>query len=411
MSSQRGKPLHKLSQRGKLLHKPSQRGKSPHMSSQRGKSPHSLPETQITSQALPKEKIISLHKPTQRGKSHHKSSLIVESLHKPFLQSSSGTGIKLPPGKTSWPVIGESLEFLSTGWKGHPEKFIFDRMSKYSSNVFKTSLLKEKTAVFCGAEGNKFLFSNENKLVQAWWPASIDKIFPPANENQLNSSKKEAIVLRKMLPNFLKPEALRGYIGIMDQITERHFASSWDNKDEVVVFPLAKRFTFWLACRLFMSIEDPNDVEKFADPFEHIVSGLFSIPINLPGTPFRRGIKASSYIRKELVLIIKQRKIDLAEGKATPTQDILSHMLSTSDEDGNFRNELDIANKIMALLIGGHDTASSACTFILKYLAELPDVYDKVYNDTPIRDPRKNPNDLRGLLFWVRDPPEDPVLH
>ncbi|KAM7525139.1 hypothetical protein LguiA_015041 [Lonicera macranthoides] len=31
--------------------------------------------------------------------------------------------------------------------------------------------------------------------------------------------------------------------------------------------------------------------------------------------------------------------------------------------------------------------------------------------DTPIRDPRKNPNDLRGLLFWVRDPPEDPVLH
>ncbi|KAM7477450.1 hypothetical protein LguiA_025663 [Lonicera macranthoides] len=323
--------------------------------------------------------------------------ILVSLLFHFFYKSSSGTGIKLPPGKTSWPVIGESLEFLSTGWKGHPEKFIFDRMSKYSSNVFKTSLLKEKTAVFCGAEGNKFLFSNENKLVQAWWPASIDKIFPPANENQLNSSKKEAIVLRKMLPNFLKPEALRGYIGIMDQITERHFASSWDNKDEVVVFPLAKRFTFWLACRLFMSIEDPNDVEKFADPFEHIVSGLFSIPINLPGTPFRRSIKASSYIRKELVLIIKQRKIDLAEGKATPTQDILSHMLSTSDEDGNFRNELDIANKIMALLIGGHDTASSACTFILKYLAELPDVYDKVCNEQMEIAKEKAPGEL---LNW-----------
>ncbi|KAM7491082.1 hypothetical protein LguiA_034003 [Lonicera macranthoides] len=31
--------------------------------------------------------------------------------------------------------------------------------------------------------------------------------------------------------------------------------------------------------------------------------------------------------------------------------------------------------------------------------------------DTPIRDPRKNPNDLRELLFWVRDPPEHPKLH
>ncbi|KAM7477447.1 hypothetical protein LguiA_025660 [Lonicera macranthoides] len=297
-----------------------------------------------------------------------------------FYKSSSSTGIKLPPGKTGWPVIGESLEFLSTGWKGHPEKFIFDRMSKYSPKVFKTSLLKEKIAVFCGVEGNKFLFSNENKLVQAWWPASIDKIFPPANENQLSSSKKEAMKVRKMMPNFFKPESLRVYIGIMDQVTEIHFASGWDNKDEVVVLPLAKRFTFWLACRLFMSIEDPNDVEKFTKPFEHIASGLISFPIDLPGTPFRRGIKASSYIRKELIIIIKQRKIDLAEGKATPTQDILSHMLTTSDEDGKFMNELDIANKILGLLIGGHDTTSSACTFILKYLAELPDVYDKVYN-------------------------------
>ncbi|KAM7477444.1 hypothetical protein LguiA_025657 [Lonicera macranthoides] len=197
-------------------------------------------------------------------------------------------------------------------------------MSKYSPKVFKTSLLKEKTAVFCGVEGNKFLLSNENKLIQVWWPTSIDKIFPLANKNQLSSSKKEAMKVRKMMPNFFKPESLRVYIGIMDQVTEIHFASGWDNKDEVVVFPLAKRFTFWLACRLFMSIEDPNDVEKFAEPFEHIASGLISFPIDLPGTPFRRGIKASSYIRKELILIIKQRKIDLAEGKATPTQDIFT---------------------------------------------------------------------------------------
>ncbi|KAM7477443.1 hypothetical protein LguiA_025656 [Lonicera macranthoides] len=314
-----------------------------------------------------------------------------------FYKSSSGTGVKVPPGKTGWPVIGESLEFLSTGWNGYPEKFIFDRMSKYSPNVFKTSLLKEKVAVFCGAGGNKFLFSNENKLVQAWWPSSVDKIFPPANENQLSSSKKEALKVRKMLPNFFKPESLRVYIGIMDQVTETHFASEWDNKDEVVVFPLAKRFTFWLACRLFMSIEDPNDVKKFEEPFEHIASGLISVPIDLPGTPFRRGIKASSYIRKELVLIIKQRKIDLAEGKATPTQDILSHMLTTSDEDGKFMNELDIANKILGLLIGGHDTASSACTFILKYLAELPDVYDKVYNEQMEIAKKKAPGEL---LNW-----------
>ncbi|KAL2553858.1 Cytochrome [Forsythia ovata] len=294
-----------------------------------------------------------------------------------YKNKSSSSGV-FPPGKTGWPVVGETLEFLTTGWKGHPEKFIFDRMTKYSSKVFRTHLLGEKAAVLCGAAGNKFLFSNENKLVQAWWPASFDKVFPSSNQT---SSKEEAIKMRKMLPNFLKPEALQRYIGIMDHIAQRHFTDDWENKNEIVVFPLAKKFTFWLACRLFVSVEDPNHVAKFADPFDLLASGLISLPIDLPGTPFNRAIKASNFIRKELVAIIKQRKLDLAEGKASPTQDILSHMLLTSDENGKFMHELDIADKILGLLIGGHDTASSACTFIVKFLAELPEVYEGVYKE------------------------------
>ncbi|XP_055810668.1 beta-amyrin 28-monooxygenase [Solanum dulcamara] len=316
-------------------------------------------------------------------------------LHFLFYKNKSNlSGAPIPPGKTGWPVFGESLEFLSTGWKGHPEKFIFDRMAKYSSIVFKTHLLGEKAAVFCGASGNKFLFSNENKLVQAWWPNSVNKVFPSSTQT---SSKEEAIKMRKMLPNFFKPEALQRYVGIMDHIAQRHFASGWENHEQVVVFPLAKRYTFWLACRLFLSVEDPNHVAKFADPFDVLASGLISIPIDLPGTPFNRAIKASNFIRKELVRIIKQRKIDLGEGKASSTQDILSHMLLTCDENGKFMGELDIADKILGLLIGGHDTASSACAFIVKYLAELPEIYEGVYKEQMEIAKSKGPGEL---LTW-----------
>ncbi|KAA8520997.1 hypothetical protein F0562_011670 [Nyssa sinensis] len=276
------------------------------------------------------------------------------------------------------PFIGESIQFLRTGQKGHPEKFIYDRMAKFSPQVFKTSLLGEPAAVFCGAAGNKFLFSNENKLVHAWWPSSVDKIFP---SSQQTSSKEAAKNLRKLLPGFLKPEALQRYIGIMDMIAQRHFDSDWDNKLEVTVFPLAKMYTFWLACRLFVSIEDPEHVAKFAEPFNALASAIISIPIDLPGTSFNRGIKAANLIRRELRAIIKQRKIDLAEKKASPSQDILSHMLLTADENGQFMNEMDIADKILGLLVGGHDTASAAITFIVKYLAELPDIYNEVLKE------------------------------
>nr|AKJ26125.1 CYP11 [Gentiana rigescens] len=309
--------------------------------------------------------------------------LVSLALHYLFFKSKPGLPAPLPPGRTGWPMVGESIEFLSTGWKGHPEKFIFDRMAKYSPIVFRSHLLGEPAAVFCGAVGNKFLFSNENKLVQSWWPSSVDKVFPSSSST--SSSKEEAIKMRKMLPNFLKPEALQKYIGIMDQIAQKHFESSWANNDQVEAFPLCKTYTFWIASKLFVSVEDPTEVAKLLEPFSVLASGLISVPINLPGTPFNQAIKASNKIRTMLVAIIKQRKIDLADGKASPTQDILSHMMLTSDENGKYMHELDVADKILGLLIGGHDTASSACAFIIKFLAELPEIYEGVYKGTKLR--------------------------
>ncbi|KAM7260411.1 hypothetical protein ACFE04_016152 [Oxalis oulophora] len=300
----------------------------------------------------------------------------------------------LPPGNSGYPYIGESLEFLSAGWKGAPEKFIIDRLLKFRSNVFKTHLLGAPAAVLGGAAGNRFLFSNENKLVVAWWPDSVNKVFPSSLQT---SSKEEAKKMRKLLPQFLKPEALQRYIGIMDGIAQRHFSDAWMNKEIVKVFPEAKKYTFSLACRLFCSIEDRDRVEQFLVPFQQIASGIISIPIDLPGTPFNRAIKASAQIRKQLLGVIKQRKSDVAEGKASMTQDILSHMLTTSDENGVFMNEMDIADKILGLLIGGHDTASVACTFIVKYLAELPDIYLKVYQEQMEIAKCKGPGEL---LSW-----------
>lgn len=322
------------------------------------------------------------------------SSVCVSLLLLLYRHKSNYRAANLPPGKIGLPLIGESLEFLSSGWKGHPEKFIFDRMNKFSSHVFKTNLLGHPAAVFCGAACNKFLFSNENKLVTAWWPESVNKIFPSSLQS---SSNEEAKKMRKLLPQFLKPEALHRYISVMDTIAQRHFASGWENREQVEVFPLAKRYTFWLACRLFVSVEDPSHVARFADPFQALASGIMSVPIDLPGTPFNRGIKASNFIRKELMLIIKQRKVDLGEGKASPNQDILSHMLLTCDENGQYMKELDIADKILGLLIGGHDTASAACTFIVKFLAELPHVYEGVYREQMEIAKSKGPGEL---LNW-----------
>ncbi|CAL5358718.1 unnamed protein product [Camellia sinensis] len=64
-------------------------------------------------------------------------------------------------------------------------------------------------------------------------------------------------------------------------------------------------------------------------------------------------------------------------------------------KDGKYMQEMDIADKILGLLVGGHDTASVA--FIIKYLAELPHVYDLVLKEQMEIAKAKAPGEL---LNW-----------
>ncbi|RVW40840.1 Beta-amyrin 28-oxidase [Vitis vinifera] len=54
-----------------------------------------------------------------------------------FTRKSGDDDKKLPPGSLGWPIMGETLEFLF----GKPENFVFDRMKKYSPDIFKTKIL------------------------------------------------------------------------------------------------------------------------------------------------------------------------------------------------------------------------------------------------------------------------------
>ncbi|KAL8262728.1 hypothetical protein R6Q59_024077, partial [Mikania micrantha] len=128
-------------------------------------------------------------------------------------------------------------------------------------------------------------------------------------------------------------------------------------KEEVKVFQTVELYAFELACRLFMSLEDPNHIAKLAA------------------------------IRTKLATIIKTRRAELHEGKASPSQDLLSHFLTSSDENGTYLTEKEIANNILLLLFAGHDTSTVSITLLMKTLGEHPDVYDKVLKEVTRLNP------------------------
>ncbi|XP_059302494.1 beta-amyrin 6-beta-monooxygenase-like [Lycium ferocissimum] len=283
----------------------------------------------------------------------------------------------LPPGSSGWPILGENMDMASS-----PEKFIHERMKKHSSQVFKTSLLGEKIVVFCGSSGNKFLFSNENKLLGTWWPQSFTKPLMCPTQSQ-NTVKRFAIINRVLLHEILKPENLKQFIPFMDSMARDHLSQEWLPFKEVKIYPLAKKYTFTLACKLFLSIEDFQHVKKLLDPFVLVTSGMYSVPINFPGTPYNRAIKGGKMAREEFLRVIRERKKETMEKKnyEKSYNDLLSRLMSSSDENGQLMNDADICNIIMGLLTASYHTTSGAITFVLKYLAELPKIFNEVYKE------------------------------
>lgn len=297
-------------------------------------------------------------------------SLIITTI---VFQNRSSKNTKLPPGSFGWPVIGETIEFLFS----NPEKFVSDRMNKYSPDIFKTKILGEKTAVICGPNGHKFLFSNEEKLFTVFRTHSMQRIFrsyqskdplPPPSDQSTR-------VIRQ--PGFLKPEALSRYLGKMDCITKELLQSHWEGKNEIKTYPFAKTLTLTLASRFFLgSTNSSEKMSKLVSYFDDISLGLHAMILNVPGTAFYRANKAAIAIRKELIGVIKEKKDEMAKG--VRMQDILCHMIAFKDNNGKLMGDNEIADKIMGILVAGYSTVATTITFLMKYVGQRSDIYEKI---------------------------------
>lgn len=142
-------------------------------------------------------------------------------------------------------------------------------MNEYSPDVFKTSLMGENMVVMCGTSGKKFMFSIENKHVTSWWPRPVKKVLISPTL-LTNPSTKEPSKPPSSLPELLKPEALKHYLGIMDSMAHEHIDIDWAPHVEVKVFPLSKKYNF----SLFMNLKDPEHVARVSHPFNLMVGLL-----------------------------------------------------------------------------------------------------------------------------------------
>ncbi|XP_031385639.1 beta-amyrin 28-monooxygenase-like [Punica granatum] len=166
-------------------------------------------------------------------------------------------------------------------------------------------------------------------------------------------------------------------------MARQHLEADWPPHEDVRVFPLLKKDTLALSCRPLMRVQDPACVTRLAHTFALATAGIMLAPLNFPGTAYNKAIHAGKSLRFDLLPIIKRTKKEIMENKDMVAKDFLSRMLLAEDENGQpVMKETEIGNTIITKLLASHESSSTMITFVVKYLAEHPNVYERVLKGT-----------------------------
>ncbi|MEG4516718.1 MULTISPECIES: cytochrome P450 [unclassified Microcoleus] len=268
----------------------------------------------------------------------------------------------LPPGSFGLPLIGDSLKFL------RDSQFAKKRHQQYGP-LFKTSLFGQPTVFMRGKEASLFVLSNDNKYFVVSFPPSTKALLGPlslALQTGANHQNR-----RKLLYQAFQPRSLAGYIGAMENITQRYL-EKWVKMETMTWYPELRNYTFDVAGKLLVGIEKGSET-ALGHNFETWSNGLFSIPLDVPWTKFGKAKTSRKLLLAELEKIIRDRQ------QGTPSgNDALSLLISARDDEGNSLSLDELKDQVLLLLFAGHETLTSAIASFCLLLAQHPDVMAKV---------------------------------
>ncbi|XP_019253438.1 PREDICTED: taxane 13-alpha-hydroxylase-like [Nicotiana attenuata] len=289
------------------------------------------------------------------------------------------TSKRVPPGSLGLPIIGQSLGLLRAMRANRAEKWIEEKVQKYGP-ISKLRLFGKPTVFIYGQAANKFVFTSDGTVLSNAQTQSIKMILGDRCLLELNGEDHKRV--RAALVSFLKPESLKLYVGKMEEEVRIHLQKHWKDNQVVKVLPLMKTLTFDIVCSLLFGLERGTRRNQMVHCFERMMEGMWSVPINLPFTSFNRSLKASTDLRKMLQQLVCEKRYAFEHNSASSHQDLITCMLSIHGEDNKeLLSEKEIIHNITLIMVAGHDTSSILITFMMRVLANHPNIYAAVLKE------------------------------
>ncbi len=266
----------------------------------------------------------------------------------------------LPPGSLGLPWLGEPPRILDVD-------FLMQQYHKYGS-VFKTRVLGRNVIVFMGPEANRFLLQTGAHYF-SWrdgWPPTFVELLGESLFVQDGDDHKQK--RRLIMPAFHR-QALHHYQGTMEAIALRYI-EKWAQRGTFSWLDENKQFTFEIASTLLTGSEPGADTERLSHLFVTLTGGFVTVPARWSWTPYGKALAARAELLRYIDGAIENRR-------ANPTNDALSLLVQTRDEDGNSLTNKELQAQTLLMLFAGHETSASMLTSMALALYENPQVWDK----------------------------------
>lgn len=282
----------------------------------------------------------------------------------------------LPRGNRGWPLIGETLDFIASGYSAKPVSFMEKRKSMYG-DVFRTHILGKAIIVSSDPIVNKTILQNHGNAFIPCYPKSITELLGKSSILQMNGSLHKRV--HALIGVFLKSPQFKARITRDIERAVQHSLCSWSDKTDLVYLQNeTKKITFEILVRVLLSIEPGEEMNLLKRKFEEFIKGLICLPINLPGTTLYNSLKAKNRLLEMVNKIIEKRKISLekTEGNQKPPVDVIDALLrdlGVSEEMQQHRLPFDfIGGNIIEMMIPGEETVPTAMTLAVKFLTDSP---------------------------------------
>ncbi|PIA60384.1 hypothetical protein AQUCO_00300106v1 [Aquilegia coerulea] len=271
---------------------------------------------------------------------------------------------RLPPGSMGWPYIGETLKLYTQ----NPNTFFSTRQKGYG-DIFKTHILGCPCVMISSPEAAKIVLVSQANLFKPTYPPSKEMMIGPEaiffHQGDYHSR------LKKLVQASFLPSAIRGSVSEIEKIVLR-LVSSWENTT-INTLNEMKKFAFDVAIISAFGGRSDLETEGIKHLYNCLEKGYNSMPLDLPGTPFRKAKKARKLLNERIKKMIKRRRESQKKGGG-----LLGVLLESKDHKFNNLSDSQVADNIIGVIFAAHDTTASVLTWILKYLHDNKEVLEAV---------------------------------